>query len=116
MAIFDTIGIDKDGNFLLDLAGNFVLLSGIEQVAQDSWLAAQCFVGDIYFELPTGIPYFEDILGGNPPDSLIAHDNIKTISDVAGVDDVSVTNILRQNRIIKPTISVLDFEGNEVTF
>jgi len=116
MAQFDTIGITAAGDFLLDLAGNFVLLQGIEQVAQDSWLAAQCFVGDVYFEQPTGIPYFEDILGGDPPDSLVAHDYIKTISDVAGVDDVSVTNILRQDRAIKPTITVLDFEGSEVIF
>jgi len=116
MAQFDTIGIDKDGNFLISLSGDFVILTGIEQVGQDSWLAAQCFVGDIYFDTPTGIPYFEDILGGNPPDSLIAHDYIKTISDVTGVDDVSVANILRQNRIIQPTITVLDFEGSEVTF
>ena len=116
MAQFDTLAIAATGDFLLDLAGNFVLLEGIEQVAQDSWLAAQNFVGDVYFEQPTGIPYFEEILGGNPPDSLIAHEYIKTISDVAGVDDVSVTNISHENRMIRPTITVFDFEGNEVTF
>ena len=116
MATYDTIGIAATGDFLLDLGGNFVVISGIEQVAQDSWLAAQCFLNDLYFDQDTGIPYFVDILGGNPPDSLIAHDYIKTIAEVNGVDDVAVSDIAMINRNLTAKITVTDFEGAEVVF
>lgn len=116
MNTFDTIGIAATGDFLLDLSGNFVLFSGIDQVSQDCWLAAQCFKNDIYFEQDTGIPYFEDVLGGNPPDSLIAHEYIKVLNDVAGVADVVVTEIVKKDRVLKPKFTITALNSETVAF
>jgi hypothetical protein len=100
--------IDKFGNIVLDVAGNFVLMSGIEQVAQDCWLAIQTHIKDIWYNQQYGMPYFDEILGFNPPESLLTHNIQKTLGGVVGVDKVFVSGVsLDTARVLHATITIV---------
>jgi len=102
-----TLLIDINGDIVLDAAGNFTFADGIDQVAQDAWLAVQTFKKDVWYRQSFGMPYFENILGGNPPDSLIAYHINKVVSDVANVVKVSVSNIkLNKDRTLSADVNI----------
>lgn len=102
-----TLAIDKNGDLIIDGGGNLVLLSGIEQVAQDCWLGVQTHVKDIWYNQQYGMPYFDQILGFAPPDSLVSHEINKTLRGFDNVTSVAVSNIrLDDNRQLHADIDI----------
>jgi hypothetical protein len=53
----------KNWDLFLDNAGNIAVISGPEAVAQDVACALKTFLGEVYFDITLGIPYFEQVLG-----------------------------------------------------
>ena len=47
----------------LDVSGNIATATSIYQQAQDIASAGRTFVGDLYYDMDAGIPYFQSILG-----------------------------------------------------
>jgi len=111
-----TLLIDKNGDIVLDAAGNFTFADGIDQVAQDCWLAVQTLTKDIWYNQQYGIPYFENILGGNPPESLIARYIQDTVGIVTNVAKVNVSGVvIDKDRTLHATINITSTDGQTVT-
>lgn len=47
----------------LDTSGNIASATSVYQQAQDIASAGRTFVGDLYYDVNAGIPYFQSILG-----------------------------------------------------
>ena len=58
-------------DLVLDASGNIAVASDPYSVAQDVASACRTFKGEVWFDTTLGIPYFDQILGHNPPLSLI---------------------------------------------
>jgi hypothetical protein len=54
-------------DLLTDAAGNIAVASEPYAVAQDVASALKLFLGELWYNVDTGIPYFTEILGHTPP-------------------------------------------------
>ena len=111
-----TLLIDINGNIVLDVAGNFTFADGIDQVAQDCWLAAQTHVKDIWYNQQYGMPYFDSILGFNPTESYVAHHLQKTLENVINVKSVAVNGVkIGTDRALSATANITMTNGQTLT-
>lgn len=55
----------------LDSSGNIALASEPYSLAQDAASACKTFLNECYYDTTLGVPYFQQILGQNPPLELI---------------------------------------------
>lgn len=58
-------------DLVLDASGNIALASDPYSVAQDVASACRTFLGECYYDTTLGVPYFQQVLGLNPPLSLV---------------------------------------------
>lgn len=57
-------------DLVLDSSGNIAVASAPYAIAQDVASSIKTFSGEVWYNSLLGIPYFQDILGQNPPVSL----------------------------------------------
>jgi hypothetical protein len=55
----------------VDSAGNIATCTEPYRLAQDAATAIRTFVGDLYYDQATGLPYFTEVLGQLPPIELV---------------------------------------------
>lgn len=73
MAQLKTLLLDRDQwDLVLDSAGNIALAEAPYSLVQDVASAVRLFKAELYYNTAKGVPYFEDILGQLPPQSLLA--------------------------------------------
>lgn len=67
-----TLLLDHDTwDLCLDISGNIAVASDPYSKAQDAASSIKTFVGDVYYDVNRGVPYWEQILGHYPPISLM---------------------------------------------
>jgi len=54
-------------DIVLDAAGNLAIATEPYQFAQDVASAIKLFLGELWYDINKGVPYFTDVLGHNPP-------------------------------------------------
>lgn len=99
-------------DLVLDGSGNLTLTDDDYSIAQDVASAVKTFMGEAWYNTGLGMPYFQTILGQNPPASLVSA-KIKgqalTIVDVTSVKTLA----LRLNkRVLTGTIVVTSTSTN----
>jgi hypothetical protein len=68
----DTLLLDLDTwDLLVDSDGNLAKATPPYSTTQDVASACRLFDGELFYNTETGIPYFQDILGHQPPLSLV---------------------------------------------
>jgi len=100
-------------DIFVDANGNMAICSKPYSVAQDVACAIRTFLGELIFDLDTGVPYFEDILGKTPPLQLIQ----STITNIA----LEVKNVAQARTIINKSdngeisgeTQIIDTDGEE---
>ncbi len=71
--LHNTLLLDQTANDLvLDASGNIALAGAPYAVAQDVATQLKTFLGECWYDTTQGLPYWQAILGFNPPASLIA--------------------------------------------
>ncbi len=102
----------------LDASGNIALAYQPYSIAQDVSSAVRLFLGELWYDTTKGIPYFQQILGKNPPISLIKGAVVTAALTVPDV--VSATCLIAGfvNRTLTGQVQVTDTEGTTtvVTF
>ncbi len=67
-----TMLLDRDTwDLVVDSAGNIAVASDLYSVEQDVASACRLFKGELWLDTTQGLPYWEQVLGHNPPLSLI---------------------------------------------
>jgi hypothetical protein len=68
----NTLLLDRTAwDLCIDASGNIAVASGGYALAQDAASAIKLFLGEYWYDTSIGIPYFEQVLGKNPPINLL---------------------------------------------
>lgn len=69
----DTLLLDlTNWDLCIDANGNIAMASAPYALEQDVASAQRTFLGEVYYNSLLGIPYFQNVLGHNPPASLLS--------------------------------------------
>lgn len=119
MARFNTLLLDQSAwDLVIDSAGNISMATPPYALAQDVASAVRLFLGELWYNTPKGIPYFEDVLGHLPPLSLLTGYIENAARTVPGVVSAQCIISAFDSREIAGQIQFIDETGaaNNVTF
>lgn len=72
MTMYNTLLLDRSKwDLVIDSSGNIAVAKPPYALAQDVASAVRLFLGELWYDTKKGIPYFKEVLGKLPPQSLI---------------------------------------------
>jgi hypothetical protein len=95
----------------LDSSGNIAMASQPYAQAQDAASAIRTFIGECYYDLTLGIPYWNQILGKNPPLEFIRAQFIKQALTVPDVIAARVFFISFKNRVLTGQVQITNSQA-----
>lgn len=108
-----TLFLDPNAwDLVLDTSGNIAVASNPYSLAQDAASAIKTFLGEVYYDTSKGIPYFEQILGQEPPLELMRAQFVAAALTVPEVVAAKVFFISVANRQVTGQVQVTDSSGN----
>lgn len=105
-------------DLVIDSMGNIAVAAPPYALAQDVASAIKLFLGELWYDVAKGVPYFEDILGHLPPPSLLrAHLEAAALT-VPGVVSAQCIISSLDGRTVTGQVQFIDETGaaNGVTF
>jgi hypothetical protein len=115
----DTLLLDlTNWNLCVDANANIAMASAPYAIAQDVASAQRTFSGEVYYDKTLGIPYFQNVLGHNPPASLLDEYMVTAALTVPHVvDNPAPVCIITgfSNRGVTGTTTFTDDAGNTQT-
>ena len=94
----------------VDSAGNIATCTEPYRLAQDAASAIRTFVGDLYYDQATGLPYFTEVLGQLPPIELVKSLMVDAALTVPGVVAAQVF-LTSADRTLSGQVQVTDRSG-----
>lgn len=119
MTRYNTLLLDQSAwDLVIDSAGNIAMATPPYALAQDVASAVRLFLGELWYNTPKGIPYFEDVLGHLPPLSLLTGYMEQAALTVPGVMSAQVIISAFDAREIRGEVQFIDETGaaSGVTF
>lgn len=111
-----TLLLDVTGwDLLTDAAGNIALASEPYARAQDVASALKLFLGELWYDVTKGVPYFEDILGHTPPVTYFQELMVKAALTVPGVTSAECTIQSFENRRVTAQVTFRTTTGQTGT-
>jgi hypothetical protein len=98
-------------DLVLDTSGNIAMASRPYSIAQDVASAIKLFKGELWYNTNKGVPYFSEILGKYPPESLIKARLVAAALTVPNVVQARVVNLGLNNRQLTGDVEVIDTAG-----
>lgn len=98
-------------DLVLDAAGNIAACTEPYSLAQDVATALRTFLGEVYYDTSLGVPYFEAVLSGNIPVSMIRQILVEQALTVSGVVSATCNIISVIDRKLVGQIIVTDQNG-----
>lgn len=115
MTTFNTLLLDTAAwDLVLDINGNIAVASPPYALAQDVASAVKTFLGEVYYNQNTGLPWEQNVLGQLPPTSVLVQLINQQALTVPGVVSVNTTINSFVNRVPAGTIAFVD-ENNQTT-
>ena len=112
MARKNTLLLDLDNwDLVVDSAGNIAVASPPYSLAQDVASACKLFKGEQWYRTEAGVPYFQEILGKMPPQSLVQAQLEKAAMTVPGVASARCIITAFENRGVSAQILFVDESG-----
>lgn len=99
-------------DLLADAAGNIAVAQAPYALAQDVASAVKLFLGELWYNAPAGIPYFEEILGHAPPIGAFQDYIARAAMTVPGVAQAQCTIQSLEGRTITGAVTFTDTQGN----
>lgn len=82
----DTLLLDRSSwDLCVDASGNIALAAEPYAQSQDVSSACQLVLGELYYDVTKGVPYFSQILGKRPPLALLKAKLVQAALTVSGV-------------------------------
>lgn len=85
-------------DLVLDAAGNIAVATEPYSIAQDVASALKLFLGELWYDISDGIPYFTEILGHTPPVTFFQELMVQAAVTVPGVVSAACTIEAFENR------------------
>ena len=112
MTQYNTLLLDQSAwDLVIDSAGNIAMATPPYALAQDVASAVRLFLGELWYNTPKGIPYFEDVLGHLPPLPLLTGYMETAALTVPGVVSVQVIISAFNSREITGEVQFIDETG-----
>lgn len=109
-----TLALDQDAwDLVLDISGNWALASAPYSIAQDVASAIKTFLGECWYDISLGLPYWRDIFGKYPPLSFVKQQMINAALTVPNVVTVVVIFDKVENRQLSGQVQITDTDGNQ---
>lgn len=109
-----TLLLDRTAwDLVLDSGGNVALAGEPYSIAQDVASAIRTFLGECWYDVTQGIPFWQEILGFMPPDSLVKARIINAAKTVPNVADVSVIFLDFTDRVLTGQVQIIDVNGKK---
>ena len=102
-------------DLMLDASGGIAVASDPYSVAQDVASACRVFLGEEWYNATVGVPYFQQILGKNPPAGLIKAQLVAAALTVPGCNNPVVTLTGLVNRRLTGQVQFTDSNGQTQT-
>ncbi len=108
-----TLPLDpKAWDLVLDGSGDLVLTDDDYSIAQDVASAVRTFLGEPWYNTNLGMPYFQTILGQNPPASLVSAKIKGQAFTIMGVTSAKTIALRLSDRLLTGTIVVTSTSTN----
>lgn len=112
MTRYNTLLLDRtEWDLVLTSAGDIALAEPPYALAQDVASAIKLFLGELYYDTTKGIPYFEEVIGHLPPQSVLMSLIENAALTVPGV--VSARCIISSftGRVVQGQLQFIDESG-----
>lgn len=119
MTRYNTLLLDQTAwDLVIDSAGNIAMAEPPYSLAQDVASAVRLFLGELWYNVDAGIPYFEDILGKAPPLPLLVGYIETAAMGVPGVTSARCIITAFEGRSVSGQVLFTDESGtnNAVNF
>lgn len=98
-------------DLVLDINNNLAIATDPYSVVQDVASACRTFLGEEYYDTTVGIPYFEQVLGHQPPLSILKALLVNAANTVPGCNNPVVFISSFTNRAISGQVQFTDSNG-----
>jgi hypothetical protein len=105
--LLDTVRWD----LIIDAKGNIAVANEPYALAQDAASAIRTFIGECYYDVSLGVPYFEQILGKAPPLQLMREQFRLAALTVPGVVEAVCYITSVADRTLTGQVQVRDVNG-----
>ena len=108
----------QNWDLLLDSSGNIAMATEPYANAQDVGSAIKLFAGEQFYDTDQGMPYFDQILGHNPPVNFVAAQAEAVALTVPNIVSAKATLAQNTKRQITGKVEVINTLGktNNVAF
>lgn len=103
----------REWDLVLDSFGNIAKAGPPYALAQDVASAIRLFLGELWYNIGKGVPYWERVLGHLPPVSLLTGYLEKAARTVPGVVTARCNIIEFSNREVRGEVVFIDEEGQQ---
>ncbi len=111
-----TLLLDLTGwDLLSDAAGNIAVAQAPYQVSQDVASALRTFLGECWYDVTMGIPYFTEVLGEAPPITLFQEYMQAAAMTVPTVVNAQCTIQAFQDRVVSGQVTFTTDDGQTGT-
>lgn len=100
---------------VLDSAGNIAVAADPYAKAQDVASALRLFLGELWYDVAKGVPYFSDVLGHAPPASYFEQLMVSAALTVPGVVSAQCTITQLENRALSGQVTFQSANGTTQT-
>jgi hypothetical protein len=111
MAIASIFLNPQTWDWMLDNSGDIALATSAYAIAQDAASAIQLFIGEYYYDITQGVPYFATTLGKSPPLQLIKAQAVAAALTVPGAVSAQCFISSIANRQITGQIQITTSSG-----
>lgn len=98
-------------DLVLDSNGNIALADEPYALAQDAASAIRTFIGECWYDVQLGIPYFQKVLGQLPPQQYMQSLIENAALTVPGIAKAKCTITAFDNRTITGVVELIDTAG-----
>lgn len=101
-------------DLVLDINGNIAVCADPYTTAQEVANACRTFQGECYYDTSLGVPYFQDILGKNPPIEVLQNDFQSQALLVPTVSSANVIIAGYTDSQVIGQIQITDINGSSI--
>lgn len=108
----NTILLDvSQWDLLTDAAGNIAMAAPPYAFAQDVASALRTFLGEVWYDITIGVPYFSEILGHTPPVTFFQELMVQAAKTVPGVVSAECTIEAFEDRRVTGRVTFTTDDG-----
>lgn len=108
----NTLLLDQSAwDLVLDASGNIALGGAPYSVAQDVAAAVRTFLGECWYDVAQGLPYWQQVDGKYPPLSFVSQKIVDAAMTVPNVASARVVFTGFQGRTLTGQIQIIDTDG-----